>query len=81
MRWRDVGLAQPPNWAKAIVIGVAAGAAMEVFELFVSQPLIVRMTGEYPDLSELRGAVGNLAHGVTATIDALLIYSGHYPGM
>jgi hypothetical protein len=61
MRWRDLGLARPPNWARAIAIGVAAGAAMEIIELFITQPLIVRLTGEYPDLSQLHGVVGNLA--------------------
>jgi uncharacterized protein len=37
-----------------------AGVAMEVFELFVSQPLLVRLTGKMPDLSDVSAVAGNL---------------------
>jgi len=60
MRWRDVGLVQPASWTRALVIGVTAGIVMELLELFITQPLIVHVTGRYPDLTLLRGAVGNL---------------------
>jgi uncharacterized protein len=60
MRWRDVGLRIPPNWRRQLLIGVAAGVAMEVLELFFTQPILVMLTGRYPDLSELRVVVGNI---------------------
>lgn len=59
LRWKDVGFARPRSWAKALWIGVAAGVAIETFELFVSQPLLARWIGKMPDLSDFSGLVGN----------------------
>jgi uncharacterized protein len=60
MRWKDVGFALPRSWGKAFAIGIAAGLAIELFELFVSQPLLARWLGKMPDLSDFAGMVGNL---------------------
>jgi CAAX protease family protein len=63
LRWRDVGLARFRNWRKTLLIGLAAGVALEAFELFISQPLLIRITGRPPDLSDFastRGHVGLL---------------------
>jgi membrane protease YdiL (CAAX protease family) len=51
--WRDVGLARPANWPRTIVIGVLCGIGMELLELFVTQPLLVKLTGKMPDFSDL----------------------------
>jgi hypothetical protein len=59
LRWKDVGFARPHSWANALAIGVTAGLAIEVFELFVSQPLLARWIGKMPDLSDFSGLVGN----------------------
>lgn len=59
LRWRDVGFSLPSDWRRLALLGVGVGAAMEALELFVTQPLLVRMTGQYPDLSVFAGAVGN----------------------
>lgn len=59
LRWKDVGFAPPRSWAQAFVIGIAAGLAIELFELFVSQPLLARWIGKMPDLSDFSGLVGN----------------------
>ena len=60
LRWRDVGLTRPPNWPRAIAIGVVAGVAMELFSVFVTVPFFTRITGAPPDLSNFRSLVGNL---------------------
>jgi membrane protease YdiL (CAAX protease family) len=60
MRWRDVGFTRPPRWGMAFLIGIGAGTLMEVFELFVSQPLLTRWLGKKPDLSDFTNLVGNL---------------------
>ena len=57
--WRDIGLARPANWRRTIVIGVVCGIAMELLELFVTQPLLVKITGQMPDLSDLGDLHGN----------------------
>src|SRR5689334_14755256 len=59
MRWKDVGFARPGSWSKAILWGGVAGIAMELFELFVSQPLLARWIGKMPDLSDFADMVGN----------------------
>ncbi len=58
--WRDVGLAPPRRWLAAIGIGVLAGAAMETLELFVTQPLLMKLTGRKPDFSDFFALHGNL---------------------
>jgi len=60
MRWKDVGFARPAGWREAFLIGIVAGLAMELFELFVSQPLLARWLGKMPDLSDFADLVGNL---------------------
>ena len=50
--WKDMGFARPRRWANALAIGVAAGLAIELFELFVSQPPLARWIGKMPDLSD-----------------------------
>lgn len=57
--WRDVGLRRPENWRRAILIGVAVGVAYQFFSLYVVEPLLARMTGELPDVSQFAPLVGN----------------------
>src|ERR1700682_3316294 len=59
MRWKDVGFARPKTWASVFGVAVAAGVAMELFELFISQPLLARWIGEMADLSDFVDLVGN----------------------
>jgi uncharacterized protein len=59
-RWRDIGLSFPPNWRRLLLIGIAAGIAMELLELFATQPLLVALTGKYPDLSDFHDLIGNV---------------------
>lgn len=60
LKWKDVGFAKPRSWAKAFLVALLAGACMEAFELFVSQPLLARWLGRMPDLSDFADVVGNL---------------------
>jgi uncharacterized protein len=60
LRWRDVGFRLYQNWRTTLLIGVAAGVAIELLELFFTQPLLVRITGEMPDLSAFSRVSGNL---------------------
>lgn len=60
LRWKDVGLARYQNWKKTCLIGVTCGIGMELFELFVSQPLFIRWTGKAPDLELFRALHGNV---------------------
>ena len=60
LRWRDVGFARPASWARAVGLGVAAGIAIEALELFVTQPLLVALTGAMPDLTAADRVAGSL---------------------
>lgn len=60
LRWRDLGLRAGAPWPRWIVIGLAAGVAMELLELFVTQPALASLTGRLPDLSDFGELKGNL---------------------
>jgi uncharacterized protein len=57
--WHDVGLARPRNWLMAVGIGALAGLVMEALELFVTQPLLMKLTGHKPDFSDFLALHGN----------------------
>jgi membrane protease YdiL (CAAX protease family) len=48
------------SWATTITAGVGAGLLLEAFQLFISQPLLVRLLGDQPNLEGFRGLAGNL---------------------
>lgn len=60
IRWRQIGLTRYRDWKTTIAVGDAAGVAMETFQLFVSQPLLVHLFGKQPDLEDFRALTGNL---------------------
>ncbi len=59
LAWRDVGLTRPANWQRTITIGVLCGIGMELLELFVTQPLLVKFFHKMPDFSALGEMRGN----------------------
>jgi membrane protease YdiL (CAAX protease family) len=59
LRWRDVGLRRLRGWSPMLAIGVLAGIGIELLELFVTQPLLVRIIGKMPDLTPFLALRGN----------------------
>lgn len=59
-RWRDVGLKRFRTWKATIGYGILGSLFTEPFEWVVTQPLLVRLTGEYPNLEDFRVLTGNL---------------------
>ncbi len=59
--WRDAGLRLPPRTLRVAAIGVAAGIAMWLLEFFVTMPLLHRVLGYWPDLSDFNDVVGDPA--------------------
>ena len=41
--WRGVGLKRYRSWKTTVGIGLGCGVLLELFELFVSQPILVRV--------------------------------------
>ena len=68
--WPQVGLTRYRNWKLTLGLGVAAGLVMEAFELFVSQPLLVRWLHKQPDLETFRALNGNLKWTLIALVGA-----------
>jgi uncharacterized protein len=60
LRWRDVGFRLYREWRTTLGIGIAAGIGIELLELFATQPLLARITGQMPDLSAFSRVAGNL---------------------
>ncbi len=59
LRWRDVGFSLPTRVWQAMAIGVAAGIALELGQTYLTEPLVERLTGRPPDLSDWRFLVGH----------------------
>jgi membrane protease YdiL (CAAX protease family) len=59
LRWRDVGLKLDQPFLKLLGIGLLVGAAMEAFELFLTQPLLTKILNQGPDLHEYQRLIGN----------------------
>jgi membrane protease YdiL (CAAX protease family) len=59
LRWKDIGLTHLRGWGPMLAAGVLAGVGMELLELFVTQPLLARIIGKMPDLSDLGTLRGN----------------------
>ena len=59
MGWRQVGLSLYQNWTRTLLLGVGAGILLESFQLFISQPLLVKWLGRQPNLEDFREVTGN----------------------
>lgn len=60
LRWRDVGLSRYRSWPITLAAGVGVGLLLEAFQLFVSQPILVRVLGKQPDLELFRALHGDV---------------------
>jgi hypothetical protein len=76
LRRQGIGLVRYLNWNKTLLVGVACGVAMEVFELFVSQPLLMRWTDKPPDLELFRALHGNIKWTLIAIAGSWLVAFG-----
>jgi len=70
LKWYDLGLQKYGTWAKTIALGMALGAVLEAFELFVSQPFLVRVLHKQPDLEMFQALHGNVKWTFLAILGA-----------
>jgi CAAX protease family protein len=83
--WKSIGLSRNQGWGKTLALGVGCGLLLEAFELFISQPLLIRITGEKPDLDDFTVLTGNLKYtliviGLAWTLAAFgeeMVYRGY----
>ena len=58
LAWTQIGFTRYRTWATTLVLGIASGVGLELFDLFGKQRLLTRLLGKPPDLSgfpEVRG--------------------------
>ena len=70
IRWRDVGLSRFRSWRVTLGAGVTVGVLLEAFQLFISQPFLVRALGKQPDLELFRALHGNVKWTLVALVGA-----------
>ncbi len=57
--WRDLGLRRPTSWRSTLLLGVAIGIGYQYLSLSVIEPLIARITGDLPNVSQFAPLIGN----------------------
>ena len=57
--WKCVGLTLFRDWKSTLLYGFAAGLFLECFQLFISQPFLVRILHKQPDLELFQSLRGN----------------------
>jgi len=62
IKWRDVGFARNRSWGMTLALGFGLGLILELFQLFITQPLVAQITGKQPDLSDFRALHGNIGY-------------------
>ena len=60
VQWKHIGFTRYRTWATTLLLGVACGVGLELFDLFGKQPLLTRLLGKPPDLSNFAAVRGNL---------------------
>jgi uncharacterized protein len=70
LRWSDVGLRRYKTWGRTFRYGLAAGLALEAFQLFISQPFLVRVLKKQPDLELFHALNGNVKWTLLAILGA-----------
>src|SRR5688572_5734779 len=50
--WRNLGLRRPTSLPSALLLGVGIGIGYQYFSLYVLEPLLARVTGNLPDVSQ-----------------------------
>jgi uncharacterized protein len=60
VQWKQIGFTRYRTWAMTLLLGVTCGVGLELFDLFGKQPLLTRLLGKPPDLSNFAVVKGNL---------------------
>jgi uncharacterized protein len=70
VQWKQIGFTRYRTWATTLLLGIAYGIGLELFDLFGKQPLITRLLGKPPDLSNFPAVRENLK--LTLVVIALI---------
>lgn len=83
--WKHVGFKWYRNWVTTLLLGVACGISLQLFDLFGKQPLLTRLLGKPPDLSGFPAVRGNFKFAllmvgliwILAAFGEELVYRGY----
>jgi CAAX protease family protein len=84
--WRNLGLRRPSSWRSTLLLGIGIGIAYQYFSLYITEPLIARITGRLPDVSQFAPLIGNkfflvlslVASWTLAAFGEELVYRGYF---
>jgi hypothetical protein len=85
VQWKQIGFTRYRTWATTLLLGMACGVSLELFDLFGKQPLLTRLLGKPPDLSNFLTVRGNLKFAlfvialiwILAAFGEELVYRGY----
>jgi membrane protease YdiL (CAAX protease family) len=85
VQWKHIGFTLYRTWPTTLLLGVACGVGLELFDLFGKQPLLTRLFGKPPDLSNFAAVRGNLKFAlvmigliwILAAFGEELVYRGY----
>src|SRR5271170_1162137 len=60
VQWKQIGFTRYRNWTTTLLLGLASGVGLELFDLFGKQRLLTRLLGKPPDLATFSAVRGNL---------------------
>ncbi|MGD9347527.1 MAG: type II CAAX endopeptidase family protein [Candidatus Aminicenantes bacterium] len=56
---RGIGLSRPQSWTKVATLGIGVGIAFQFLSLYVIEPFLANLTGQFPDLSQFAALKGD----------------------
>jgi membrane protease YdiL (CAAX protease family) len=85
VQWKQIGFTRYCNWGTTLLLGIACGVGLELFDLFGKQPLLTHLLGKPPDLSNFSAVRGNLKFAllmialiwILAAFGEELVYRGY----
>jgi membrane protease YdiL (CAAX protease family) len=60
LQWKQIGFTRYRTWTKTLLLGIAGGVGLELFDLFGKQRILTRLLGKPPDLSDFAAVRGHL---------------------
>jgi len=85
VQWKQIGFTRYRTWTTTLLLGIACGVGLELFDLFGKQPLFTRLLGKPPNLSSFTAVRGNLKFAlvmiglvwILAAFGEELVYRGY----